>query len=325
MTSRTFAKQGHNLSLSLSLSLFPLTVLFSLFINELAIEVIRNGRHGATFSAEPFELFILLLADDVILMSESVVGLQNQLNNLHNAAVALDLNVNLHKSNIIVFRKGGYLSARERWFYDGSIMPVVNVYKYLGIFFSTKLSFMVACKDLASRGKNALLCVMQKLYMLDNNSLQIFLKIFDTKIQPIVQYGAELWGLEKAADECEKVHLYALKRFLGVDRRTPNDLIYGETNRYSIVINSIIRCIKFWLKLVCMGEDRLPHKAYNMLMHLDARGKQTWVTKVKTCLFEYGYGHVWLNQGVGDIQMFICNFRQRLIDCNWQTWQHHIQ
>ena len=37
-------------------------VLFSLFINELALEVIQNGRHGASFINDYFELFILLLA-----------------------------------------------------------------------------------------------------------------------------------------------------------------------------------------------------------------------------------------------------------------------
>ena len=37
-------------------------------------------------------------------------------------------------------------------------------------------------------------------------------------------------SLDKAAIHIEKVHLYALKRFLGVDMKTPNDLVYGETD-----------------------------------------------------------------------------------------------
>ena len=49
----------------------------SLFINELALKVIDKGRHGACFMVDAFELFILLLADDVILMSETVVGLHS--------------------------------------------------------------------------------------------------------------------------------------------------------------------------------------------------------------------------------------------------------
>ena len=50
-------------------------ILFSLFINELALQVIDKGRYGACCMIDAFGLFILLLADDVILMSETVVGL----------------------------------------------------------------------------------------------------------------------------------------------------------------------------------------------------------------------------------------------------------
>ena len=104
-------------------------VLFSLFINELALEVIQNDRHGASFINDYFELFILLLADDVALLLETVIGLQTQLNSLQRASSSLQLKVNMSKSNIVVFRKGGYLGARERWTYDSVVLPVVNVYK----------------------------------------------------------------------------------------------------------------------------------------------------------------------------------------------------
>lgn len=53
----------------------------------------------------------------------------------------MDLKVNLDKSNVVVFHKGGFLGARESWSYQGIVMPVVNVYKYLGILFSTTKLF----------------------------------------------------------------------------------------------------------------------------------------------------------------------------------------
>ena len=135
-------------------------VLFSLFINDLALDIINNGRHGVSLSSDFVQLVILLFADDMILISETVIGLQTQLNSLFSAASRLQLKVNMNKSNIVVFRKGGYLGARERWIYDGCMMRVVNSYKYLGICFSTRLSFYHACQDLVSRAKRALLCTM---------------------------------------------------------------------------------------------------------------------------------------------------------------------
>ena len=161
--------------------------------------------------------------------------------------------------------------------------------------------------------------------MLNNNSLEEFLKLFDAQVQPIAQYGSELWGLDKAAIYIEKVHLYTLKRFLGVDMKTPNDLEYGETDRFPVTLNSAVRCIRYWVKLICMGEYRLPHKAYMMLCNLDARCKRNWVSNVRMHLFELGFGFVWMNQGVGRLNEFIRAFRERLIDCRWQDWEDHVQ
>ena len=119
-------------------------------------------------------LSCLLLADDVVLLSEKVVGLQTQRNSLQRAASSIQLKIDMSKSKITVFRKGGYLGSRERWTYDGVVIPVVNMYKYLGVFFSTKLNFTVTCCDFSSKAKYAALCIMQRLRMLNNNSLELF-------------------------------------------------------------------------------------------------------------------------------------------------------
>ena len=139
-----------------------------------------------------------------------------------------------------------------------------------------------------------------------------------------MQYGSEIWGLEKAANECEKLHLYALKKFLNVDMKTPNSLVYTETCRYPITINSIINCIRYWLKVVEMDDNRIPKKAYNKLYTLDRNSKQTWATNIRLCLTRNGFGYAWLNQGVGNAKRFLQSLKERLIDCDWQLVQAHI-
>ena len=78
-------------------------VLFSLFINELALDITNNGKHGISLSSDFVQLVILLFADDI---SETVIGLQTQLNSLFSAVSRLQLKVNMDKSNILVFREG---------------------------------------------------------------------------------------------------------------------------------------------------------------------------------------------------------------------------
>ena len=155
--------------------------------------------------------------------------------------------------------------------------------------FSTKLSFTASCHDLTSKAKNAVLCIMQKLRMLNNNSFELLLKLFDSHVQPIALYGAELWGLETTAVRYEEVHLSALKKLLGVEMRTPNEFVYGETNSYPLFVNSAVRCIRYWLKLTIMEVSKLPNKAYRMLYILDERGKRNWASNVRCKLYSWSW------------------------------------
>ena len=56
--------EGRNCSLGVKQGDICSPVLFSLYINELAVELIQNGRHGVVFDA--YKLFTLSLADDIV-------------------------------------------------------------------------------------------------------------------------------------------------------------------------------------------------------------------------------------------------------------------
>jgi hypothetical protein len=295
-------------------------VLFSLFINELARDIISNGRHGIQLIPEFVEILILMFADDVILMSDTVCGLQNQLNVLYETARRLGLAVNLDKSNIVVFRNGGHIAAYEKWMYDTEVMKIVNAYKYLGIYLSTRLSFSHSLNDMAGRAKKGIIGILKLLWSLGDKSPTLFFKLFDVQIQPMLNYGAEIWGLDADLKIIEKVQLFALKRFLNVSSRTPNVLVYGETGRYPLYINVYMKCIKYWLKILQMPAHRLPYKAYKMLVFLHEQNRKTWATSVCYTLYKYGFDDVWLNQGVGDVKKFLAAFKERLILEYSQEW-----
>ena len=99
---------------------------------------------GIQLNPDIIQILILLFADDVILASYSVSGLQNQLNILRQFAKNFHMEVNLKKTKIVVFRKGGFLGEKEIWWYGQERIQVVNSYKYLGLHFTTKLSLTKA-------------------------------------------------------------------------------------------------------------------------------------------------------------------------------------
>ena len=118
--------------------------------------------------------------------------MQNQLDILYQSVNTLELKVNLDKSNI-VFCKGGHLAVREKWFYGNVRMEAVNAYKYLALHFTTKLSFVGACNELlATNGEMAVVKMLKVLYRFDAQSLDIFVKLFDSKVQPVLLCASKI-------------------------------------------------------------------------------------------------------------------------------------
>ena len=300
-------------------------ILFSLFISELYHDITLCGKHGVQLHPDLTEVLMLLFADDVILVSDTVIGLQNQLNILESYSKEWKLSVNISKTEIVIFRRGGPVAAKERWFYDGELLNVSDQYTYLGFLFSNRMNLNKCTQDLALRGKKALIQVMSVLYSVGALSPDVFFKMFNAQIQPILLYGSEIWGFQRFQN-IEKIHLLACKKFLNVNVNTSNCMVYGECGRFPLYINSQIRCLKFWMKIIKMHEQRLPKLAYNMLLNLDNLGYHTWATDIRNLLFSNGFGFVWLNQTIGDVNSFLAEFRIRSIDIFKQNgFQLYIQ
>ena len=294
--------------------------LFSIVINEIATRMAEEGKHGVQMLPGLIELFILLFADDLALMSSTPHGLQVQIDCVHRVCEELGLTVNIDKTKVMVFRKGGFLGQHEKWFIDGKRLEVVNKYVYLGYTFTTTMSPFEGVKQLAVKGKKALFDVIRVHNQLDQMTIKTFFKIFDSKIQPIVLYAAEMWGVSEAHSIVERVHLTACKRVLNVAPRTPNKMVYGELGRYPLYINCYIRAVKYWFRVLHMDAERLPNQAYRMLMNLDSLGKENWVSKIRAILQSLGFGYVWTFQGVAREGDFLCIMKQRLKDVFCQDW-----
>lgn len=278
------------------------------------------GKHGVQLLPDIVELFILLFADDLALLACSPSGLQRQLNCLHEMCNQLGVTINIDKSKIMVFRKGGFLSKHEQWSINDEKIDVVNSYVYLGFTFTTSMNISHSVKQFAMKGKRSLFEVIKTHYALNQMTRKTFFKIFDTMIQPILSYTAEIWSLLVKEDPTEKIHLFACKKFLNVALQ----IIYGELGRHPLIINDFVKTIKLWFRMLGMDEKRLPKQAYKMLLNLDSVGKHNWVSELKFLLNRTGFGFVWLAQGVGNVNQFCKEFKQRLIDMNMQDWESKI-
>ena len=109
-------------------------MLFSLLVQEITNEIHSCGGYGIQLTPDIVELSILLFTDDIVLIADTVFELQKKLDG-YEVATKLSLIVNIVKSKVLVFRKGGRLAGIEKWHVGGKKFEVVTEYNYLGFLF----------------------------------------------------------------------------------------------------------------------------------------------------------------------------------------------
>ena len=114
-----------------------------------------------------------------------------------------------------------------------------------------------------------------------------------------------LHPVNSRVETVEKVYLFAFRRFLRLNSRTPSVIVYGESGRYPLVARSQIHSITYWPRLLKLNQDRLPYLEYRNSHSLAERSKSSRAGRVRELLLRYGFGEVWYKRGVGNENQFL--------------------
>ena len=164
---------------------------------------------------------------------------------------------------------------------------------------------------------------MKIMLSLGSLSTSVFFQLFDAQIKPMLLYASEIWGMSKSSS-IESAHLFACKRLLSVSNRTPNHMVYGETGRYPLYIDSTLSSLRYWLKVSKMPDTRFPKQALIMLKNMIETNVENnvknWLYDVKLCLETYGYQSAWKNGSVEHEAAFLSSLRQKMISRFREEW-----
>lgn len=297
--------------------------LFSMYLNDLENEFIQKGVEGVDIGM--LKLFLLLYADDIVIFSNTMEGLQRGLDVLAEYCEKWKLTVNTDKTKIMVFRKGGNLPRNLSFNFQGKNIEIVKKFVYLGITFTAGGSFTETHKTLSGQALKAIFKLNQYLFNFTNLSPKHVLDLFDKLIVPILCYGGEVWGFSKPNQQ-ERIHLQYCKKILAVKKCTQNDFVYGELGRVSLQTRLYYSIINYWFKILESPETRYIRFAYKMML-ADMEKKPNivnWASNVKNLLSNLGFYEVWLNQNVGNKNAFLKEIRVRLTDNFVQNWSSRI-
>ena len=165
--------------------------LFNLFINDLVYDL-KNSDCGVSIGNE--QISVLGYADDLVCVSESEEGVQSMLDILDTWCNKWNMNVNVSKTQIVHFRPMCIAKTEFNFTYRNSPIQIVSQYKYLGLIMTEFLDFSKMAYNVAQSAGRALGLLIAKSKTYGGMPYDCFTKLFDSLVQPIIDYGAAIWG-----------------------------------------------------------------------------------------------------------------------------------
>ena len=297
-------------------------LLFALFISDIENSLQENMDAGITL--DQLSLYLVLFADDAVIFSDTPQGLQQSLNKLQQYCETWNLTVNVDKTKIMVFRKGGILSRVEKWYYNGVEIEIVNQFNYLGVVFTPGGSFIQATKTLSGKALRAL-CALLSITKSLEVPLDIMINLFNSFVSSILLYASETWGFTSAI-AIDRVQRKFCKWMLNVKQSTHNLAICSELGLYPMIIERQVRIIKYWLKLNSNeNANIILYNVFRGMVEDLSKGAVNWLSKVKY-LFEYnGFADIWMYPDSVIASHFIPVLRQRLMDTYITNWREGME
>ena len=259
-------------------------ILFSMYVNDCESHLLSD--HCPHVAIQMLNLFLIMYADDMVLLAETPEGLQKIFNSLSKYTHKWDLTLNTNKTKVVVFRNGGKLRDNEKWYYNGCQLESVNEFNYLGILFFYNSKFSRTQKRAAEQRRKALFSILNvcnKNYF----NIETMLSVFDTYVNTVLSYGSEVWGFHPGQD-VEKIHLLFCKTLLGLRKGTCNDFIYSKLGRFPLYITRKLRIFKYWIKL-CNTNNSILRAVCD---EMNQRGNN-WLMNVKHELNRLGLNYIW--------------------------------
>ena len=322
ITSRLGLKQGGVLS--------PL--LFNIFIDDMK-GIFNESCDPVKLLERP--LSHLLYADDLVLMSTSETGLNKCLKNLAVYCETWQLEVNLKKSQVVIFNKSGRKLTNLNFIFQGKTMEVVKSYCYLGIDIYPSGSFRTSIANLMDKARKAIFPLFSTITQFQlpcSNGINLF----NSLIKPICLYNAENLAQlsnhqieslqEKKVSlltymlqaEHTKVQMKFMKFILGVNRNCSNVATLGEVGELPLFLNGLLALLSFWHRIANLTEETLVKQALNAQTR--AEHDSEWLATVKFLLSELNLNEHLANPALATGNQFSILCKSKLKDLFLQQW-----
>ena len=265
----------------------------------------------------------LLWADDLILLSETIEGLQLCLKSLEQYCIDWSLTVNIDKTKAIYLNT----DSTQPVFFKHEEVEQVSSYSYLGVIIHKSGQFHEAKKDLLCKARKGLF-KLRSLFFQNKLHLKPLLALhcYEALIKPIYLYACEVWvTLTKTFyKEIEQFDINFLRHILGVRGQVSPHAVRIELGKCSpsIDINSCLINYRHRLNNTTYSTNPLLFSAYMTDKLLSATDKTTFYNVTNNIIAQYN-----LNELL-DSNLALATKKKKIkevfIDNNIQDQNFHI-
>ena len=230
--------------------------LFKIFMDDLKNYLDKNK--GVTIG--DILICYILFADDLCLISETKTGLQTLINGLETFCNHWQMEINISKTKISVFNKKYVPNGTSTdFFLCGNKLDHTDLYNFVGVLFSTKNNrFKENHVNKKDKSQKAIFAAKNLMHNTLGKTLPpvLLLRMYDTQIQPVLDYGTEIWYQGKEIKTLETVQNDFIKKALGVKRQTSTLAVHGETGRYPLYVRQNQILLRYWCRLLTLHSEK---------------------------------------------------------------------
>ena len=134
-------------------SLSPL--LFALYISDIE-KILQESEADDIAITHKKAVHVLLFADDTVVLAPHVGALKKKIKVLECYFDSLGISVNIEKTKVVIFRKGGRVEKSICFEFKGNVIEIVPSYVYLGIIMLSSAIFRLQVEKAKVKAKQAL-------------------------------------------------------------------------------------------------------------------------------------------------------------------------
>ena len=267
--------------------------LFNLFLSDFEPLLAAEDNIDRVTINENLLLSGILWADDILLLSQTKKGLQNQLNFLEQYSKSKELTISVTKTKCLCFNITGKL-VRNCFRINNEAIEDVSFFKYLGFVVSANGNVKRGLQNLSDRANRAFFLFKSSLGSAYRQDVLLSLALFDKIIKPILLYCSDFWGCHKhnlsEKSPIELAHCKICKDILGVNNYTSSSGTLYELGRKPIFIDGIKNCFNNWLRIT--GQKKC-HTFLSQSVTQSMKSHSAWTQNIKNVVENCGIAFAW--------------------------------